>query len=170
VELVAVDITPDMPRATLDGLQALVLSGGSDLGTHPERDSLERMLIDDALRRGLPVFGICRGLQVLNVHLGGSLFEDIPNHRQPHDVAIAPGSRLFNTVGSLTCPVNSRHHQAVDRLAPGLAVTARSADGIIEAIEDTSGRWVFAVQWHPEDLISEAVQLNLFRAFAEALD
>jgi putative glutamine amidotransferase len=170
VDLLPVNITPQMPRDSLDGLSGLVLSGGSDLGTHPERDSLEQILIDDALRRGLPVFGICRGLQLLNVHLGGSLFEDIPNHRAPHGVAIAPGSRLSGMVGALSCAVNSRHHQAIDRLASGLVVTARSADGIVEAVEDPTRPFVFAVQWHPEDLIAETAQLNLFKAFAEALD
>lgn len=170
VGLEPVDITPEQPRSSLDGLAGLVLSGGSDLGEHPDRDALEHALIAEALCLDLPVLGICRGLQILNVHLGGSLHRDIPNHREPHDVSIEPGSRLATIAGGLHCPVNSRHHQAIDRPAAGLLVTARAGDGIIEAVEDPSRPFLIAVQWHPEDLVDQPVHRRLFEAFAEALD
>jgi putative glutamine amidotransferase len=170
VGLQPVSITTASPGATLSMLQGLLLTGGCDVGDKPERDALENRLIAEALQRRLPILGICRGLQILNVHLGGSLFKDIPNHREPHAVSIAPDTRLARIVGGASCPVNSRHHQAIDRLAPGLAVTARAADGIVEAVEDPSRPFVLAVQWHPEDLIAEPVHHRIFKSFAEAID
>ena len=173
--LTCVDITPASPRRTPGELGGLVLTGGTDIGEDAERDDLERRLIDDALQRNLPILGICRGQQILNVHLGGTLHLDIPNHRPVsgevirHNIAIAPFSRLAAVVGGAACSVNSRHHQAVDRVASSLVVTAHALDGIVEAIEDPVRDFVIAVQWHPEDLVDEPPHRALFEAFAKAI-
>jgi putative glutamine amidotransferase len=133
------------------------------------RDSLEISLINRALFLGIPVFGICRGEQVLNVAMGGTLLTDIPSdvgnsviHRCPpesddclHTVTIDPGSELHRITGLDGGIVNSFHHQAVDKIAPGMKITAKSENGVAEAIEreDPEGRsFVMAVQWHPERL------------------
>ncbi|MGH3086976.1 MAG: gamma-glutamyl-gamma-aminobutyrate hydrolase family protein [Rubrobacteraceae bacterium] len=165
--------------ASLDGL---LLTGGSDIDpgyygeepqpemigvTIPERDEFEMALAEAALRRGLPIFGICRGMQLLNVVLGGTLYQDIPaqlggnalGHRQKtikrqpsHEIELSEGSWLSEVVGRDLIEVNSYHHQAIKNLADGLFVSARSADGVIEAVEsmDFSEGWFFGVQWHAE--------------------
>lgn len=165
----------------LDGLDGLLLSGGSDLDpgyygekpvpelgpTIPERDEFEMALLDAALRRGIPIFGICRGMQLLNVALGGTLYQDLPTqiggevlkHRQEtpkwqptHEVGVREGSCVGEITGAAEIKVNSYHHQGVKDLADGLVVSARSTDGIVEAVEygDLSERWVLGVQWHAE--------------------
>jgi len=170
-----VDITPVSPRSSMEGLAGLVLSGGTDIGEDRERDELESTLLDDALRRQLPVLAICRGQQLLNCHLGGTLYLDIPGHRPVagevirHDVTIEGSSKLAEIVGGPACVVNSRHHQAIDRVAKALRVTAIAPDGIIEAVEDPTRPFVVGVQWHPEDLIDEPAHRALFDAFAKAL-
>ncbi len=178
----------------LDGMAGLLLMGGTDVnpklyGASPapetdepddERDAVEWRLIDEALERDLPIFAICRGLQMLNVHHGGSLHQHLgsPKHDTDfedkstiaHEVIIEPESHLANIVGSTRVRVNSRHHQAVDRIGEGLRVSARdSEDDTIEALEQPNRRFVVAVQWHPEDQVSkEPDQRKLFERFAKA--
>lgn len=192
----------EMARA-IDGL---VLSGGSDLDpryygeeplpelgrTVPERDAFEMALVEEVLGLGLPVFGICRGLQVLNVALGGTLYQDLPSqldeamiaHRQrtpkwqwTHEVEIRSGSGVAGIMGSEGLRVNSYHHQAIKDLAAPLRAVARSAsDGVIEAAEhrDLSERWLLGVQWHAEamcDLREEGPEhRNLFEAHVQAAE
>jgi putative glutamine amidotransferase len=198
--LTAVDIDPVLVEASgpvpLDGYGGLLLTGGSDVNperygetispqTDPPdelRDALECALIEECLDRDLPLFGICRGLQILNVHLGGSLVQHVDsiqrhNKRTPdlslpaHKVTLEPNTLLGSIAGKGRWDVNSRHHQAAARLGRGLRVAARdSEDGTVEAIEYTAGRFALAVQWHPEDqALTDSEQLKLFRAFAGAL-
>jgi putative glutamine amidotransferase len=192
-----VDLT--CPGETLGRLSGLVIPGGRDVDPalynqrpHPEtqephrpRDDYEIALLREALRAGLPVLAICRGLQVLNVALGGSLLQHIESglhesqengESQWHDATLTPASRLRAVYGSDEILVNSRHHQAVtaEHLAPGLRPTARTADGMIEGMESETHSWVVAVQWHPERL-EPGVQGfaegsgRLFRALSDAL-
>ena len=182
-------LLPPRPPAGLgvqdlvDAIDALILTGGADVAPaaygevpmrpewsgDPIRDGVERALIDAVLAAGKPLFGVCRGLQIINVALGGSLLQDIemqhPNAKRHRDWGVYDGNchgvliertsglaRLFPGVAS--AEVNSIHHQAIKELAPGLCVEARSADdGIIEAVRFKGGAaepWIFAVQWHPE--------------------
>ncbi len=162
----------DIEVTAFDGL---VLTGGADIGGDaPARDALELRLVKEAVERDLPVLGICRGLQVLNVALGGSLFTHISGHRAAegaleHEVRMVSGSKLETIIGARVYRVNSRHHQAVDRLAAGLRISATAPDGIIEGVEAPGRRFVLAVQWHPEDRVStHAGDARLFAALAEA--
>ncbi len=187
--------------AQLDLLDGLLLSGGLDIhpsfygegdSVHPAteteaggRDAHEIALVRAAVARDLPVFAICRGLQVVNVALGGTLYQDLPTqlgeqwaHRQgphssekTHHTCVAPGSRLGKILRDPeTLPINSHHHQAAKEVAPGLVVTARSDDGVIEALEKPDARYLLAVQWHPENLYdTDAPSRALFAAFADAL-
>lgn len=199
--LATVDIEPVLVEAdgsvSLNGHLGLLLTGGSDVNperygetisqwTDPpddRRDALECALIDECLHRDLPLFGICRGLQILNVHLGGSLVQHVdsierhskrtPDRSLPaHQVAVEPNTLLGSIAGRGLWDVNSRHHQAAAKLGHGLRVAARdSEDGTIEAIEYTGARFALAVQWHPEDqALTDPEQLKLFRAFANALE
>ncbi len=164
-------------------LDGLVLSGGVDV--HPRyynepidgteeidemRDSAEMTLARWALEDNKPIFGICRGHQVLNIALGGSLYQDIPSalpesqldhrasvHAQDrtflgHSVSLDPGSKLASIVGKTELMVNSLHHQSVKQVGHGLKVTGTSPDGVVEALESVEHSWVLSVQWHPEDL------------------
>jgi len=165
-------------------LDGILIPGGWDV--HPKHygeeidgsegmddaiDALDIDLVQLAHDRGIPVFGICRGLQVINVALGGSLFQDIPtmisdshNHSHvEHAVFIHPASRLA-TFMPKEVRVNSFHHQAIKRLSPLLNSSALSDDGIIEAIE---GDGILAVQWHPERMIEDENQFKLFTSFVE---
>ncbi len=183
-------------KALLDGLDGLLLSGGPDLDpgyyseepipelgtTIPEWDALEMALLRLALKRGMPIFGICRGMQILNVALGGTLYQDVPsqlgadvlNHWQTtpknhstHEVEVLEDSYLAEITDRQTVEVNSYHHQGIKDLAKTLAVAARSADGLIEALEsrDFSDRWLVGVQWHPEGMRdSGSGHRNLFEA------
>ena len=181
----------------LERVDGLVLTGGEDVDPrhygaerhpatedpHVARDAWELALVSAARRRSMPVLAICRGMQLLNVALGGTLIQDIPSQRptvgshaqsharidRVHGAVIEPRSRIATAIGASTIRVNSSHHQAVDRPAPGLRVVATSEDGIIEAVEGVAeGWWVVAVQWHPEELLAtpEAWDRNLFAAFA----
>jgi gamma-glutamyl-gamma-aminobutyrate hydrolase PuuD len=178
----------------LDGMAGLLLMGGTDVnpklyGASPapetdepddERDAVEWRMIDEALERDLPILAICRGLQMLNVHHGGSLHQHLGSPRHDtdfedkstiaHEAIIEPESHLANIVGSTRVRVNSRHHQAIDQIGEGLRVSARDAeDGTIEALEQPNRRFVIAVQWHPEDQVSkEPEQRKLFERFAKA--
>jgi putative glutamine amidotransferase len=166
-------------------LDALVLVGGSDIdparygavvdgataGVNQLRDDSELALLAAALGAGLPILAICRGLQLLNVHLGGTLLQNVPaavGHagHQPAlgcfsstDVSIEPGSLLSKALGE-SATVQCSHHQAIDRLADDLVVTARSADGLIEAVELPTAPFVVGVQWHPE----QDADLRVFEA------
>lgn len=187
-------------RATLwKRLDGLVLTGGGDIdparfgeASHPrttlvseDRDALELELVDRALRDDLPLFGICRGLQVINVALGGSLHQHIPDtigervqhtqaekrHVATHPVKLlAEGTRLGRIVGASELTVNSFHHQALKRLGRGLREVAWAPDQVIEAVEhEDARRFVVAVQWHPEDLVEhDAAARALFSAVVEA--
>jgi len=157
-------------------------------GTEPERDAFELLLIDEVFRQRKPLFAICRGHQMMNVAFGGTLIVDIPSelpgaldHRQMarknevvHEVALTPGSLLSNTLRQTKLGVNSSHHQAVGRVAEPLRVTARSSDGVIEAMELQPGAadllpFFLAVQFHPERLFARhAEHLKLFREFVRA--
>jgi putative glutamine amidotransferase len=184
---------------SLHSLHGLLLSGGSDINPvhygqtriresdtpDDERDVLELRLLQEALDADLPVFAICRGLQVLNVALHGTLVQDLDSkdvHRQKpgnaeagkhpsaHRVWVAPETRLAKIVGAGGLDVNSRHHQAIENLGKGLAVSAISEDGVIEGIEKPGAAFVVAVQWHPEDrVLVSAADRKLFEAFAAAI-
>jgi putative glutamine amidotransferase len=178
----------------------LLLTGGEDVNpalysaaAHPTtgaphelRDRTEVALFEAARRRRTPVLAICRGIQLANVAMGGTLIQDIPTerpsavaHDQPdsaalrsHPVSVIPGSRLAEALGATALEVNSYHHQAVDRLAPGLRVSATAPDGIIEGVETESPDWwMVAVQWHPEDLTTDGRPWDrgLFASFARVL-
>jgi putative glutamine amidotransferase len=181
---------------SLEGFAGLLLMGGSDVnparfgGTpHPEtdppddeRDQRELALIDEAMARAVPIFGICRGLQILNVYHGGTLVQ----HLEPtalhdprkddhagaaHEVKFEPRSKLAQIADAASWPVNSRHHQAVLKLGAHLHIAARaSEDGTVEGIERRDKPFVVAVQWHPEDQTQKhPEQLRLFESFAAAL-
>jgi putative glutamine amidotransferase len=158
------------PAHWLDALDGIVLTGGADVeperyghpnhasSTEPRRDDIEFALLDGAVSRRLPVIGICRGLQVVNVFAGGTLAQDVPAHAQhdlgpraeSHVVTIEPASELHAIYGA-QASVNSLHHQAIDTLGSGVRATATAEDGTIEGIE-LDGAPVIAVQWHPEML------------------
>jgi gamma-glutamyl-gamma-aminobutyrate hydrolase PuuD len=180
-------IEPVENVADLRSLDGLLLAGGTDVDPalygaaceaetdQPDRvrDGLEGALLDQALERDLPVLGICRGLQFLNVRLGGTLRQHIDGHKCPkvrevHGIAIAPGSRLEAILATREYVVNSRHHQAADRVGTGLAVTATAPDGVVEALELPGKRFVLAVQWHPEAR-TDGPDARLFEAFREAM-
>jgi gamma-glutamyl-gamma-aminobutyrate hydrolase PuuD len=174
----------------------LLLTGGTDVdpglygesaapetdSPDKERDAVEAALIDEALARDVPVLAICRGMQILNVHLGGSLIQHLPSavrhvRRTPdrglpaHRVIIEPGTMLASIAHKESWEVNSRHHQAVGRLGNGLRVCAKDAeDGTVEGIELPGRRYVLAVQWHPENQqADDPEQRKLFQSFAAAL-
>lgn len=174
--------------APANGYRGLLLTGGTDVDParygavadartqEPDaaRDARELALLERALEAGIPVFGICRGMQLMNVALGGTLVQHIDEHEHAeldaHPVTIEPGSRLAGILGAGAVTVNSRHHQAIERVAGGLTVTARARDGIIEAVELPGEPFVVAVQWHPEDRVGYSdADKALFRAFAEAV-
>jgi putative glutamine amidotransferase len=181
-------ISPKQARP-LAGLQGLLLSGGTDLnparyGATPDpgnetpddaRDEMESALLAAALAADVPVLAICRGMQLFNVAHGGTLIQHLDNSAvhvmrgadpalPAHQILVEPGTRLAAILGEGPHAVNSRHHQAVDRVGAGLRVTARSTpDGVIEALERSDRRFAVAVQWH------DATQKKLFEAFAFAL-
>jgi putative glutamine amidotransferase len=184
------------PGLKIGSCRGLLLTGGSDVDPllygeppspdteppDPERDAAECALIDEALARDLPLLAICRGMQILNVHLGGTLVQHLPTAVRhvkrtsdksvpAHRVAIEPGTLLSGIARSESWEVNSRHHQAVARIAPGLRVCARDPeDGTIEAVELPLRRFVLAVQWHPENQAPvDSGQRGLFESFAATL-
>jgi putative glutamine amidotransferase len=160
---------------TLDALDGLLFSGGSDLdpdtygadahpetnGVRPERDRAELALLEAALARDLPVLAVCRGSQVLNVARGGDLVQHLPEvvgherHKHTpgvfadHDVEVLPGTMLRELVGE-HAPVKSHHHQGFGTIGAGLRASARAEDGTVEALEDPSRRFALGVLWHPE--------------------
>ena len=185
-------VAVDAGVAAPDEFDALCLTGGEDLEpsrygapadpktepADPKRDALELALVATARERDLPVLGICRGFQVINVAYGGSLVQHVDGHREAngpivsHTVIPVEGSKLAGACGAAPYSVNARHHQAVTErsLAPGLVPTAH-IDGFVEAFEDPARRWLVAVQWHPEraaDPDMSAAGTHIFRAFADA--
>lgn len=183
----------------LEVLDGLVLSGGEDVdpahygqtphstvkdNIDPLRDAQEFALFRLAQTQNLPVLAICRGIQLVNVALGGTLWQDLPTdkpkclpHNQPdgrtartHSVEITPGSRLERSLGATTIEVNTFHHQSIKDLAPGLVVTALAPDGEIEGVESPEGApWLLAVQWHPEEFCAQntAPDHGLFAALTQ---
>ena len=179
----------DRIDALLDRLDGLCLSGGPDLHpstygaepvpelgpTEPEADAFELALVRKAIERDLPVLGVCRGMQVMNVVAGGTLRQHIPGHRQEepgdrtvHDVRVRRSSRLRELVGRTRLDVNSFHHQAPGRLGAGLKLSARTEDGIVEGLEDPAARFHIGVQWHAECLVDRPEQLALFEGLVAA--
>lgn len=171
----------ELAEQALEPFEALVLTGGEDVDPthyradpHPQlgvisqlRDRFELALFHQARRRGMPVLGICRGMQLINVAMGGTLFQDLPSERpsdinhapglgrdvRSHYVRIEAGSRVADALGTERVHANSIHHQAVRDVGTGLRASAWSEDGVIEAIESEPGEeWIMAVQWHPEEL------------------
>jgi gamma-glutamyl-gamma-aminobutyrate hydrolase PuuD len=175
-------LLPPVPEsaAAVDRLDAVLLAGGPDVDPdrygatphprtgqpRPERDAAELAVLQRALERGIPVLGVCRGAQVLNVGLGGTLVQHVPDavghtvhNPSPGvfgtiDVALEAGSRVGAALGQQTA-VRCHHHQALDRLADGLVVTGRATDGLVEAVELTGSGWVVGVQWHPEEVATD---------------
>lgn len=182
----------------LDQLAGLLLTGGPDLdpacygaSPHPELgpvdhdvDVFEIALCRNAERRGMPILGICRGSQLLNVARGGTLYQHLPDitrgavehgqaepgDRTTHEVRVAPDSGLAQTTGGGPVSVNSFHHQGIDRLGVDLRAVAWAQDGVIEAVEDSGGRFVLGVQWHAETLVDGAEQLALFERLVAAAE
>jgi putative glutamine amidotransferase len=177
----------------LDGLDGLIITGGRDLDPaaygqqrHPatdepvqenrERDAWEIALVRGAIRRGMPVLGICRGAQVINVALGGTLHQHLPDvightrHQlgnavfSTSSVHTVPNSRLAGLIGE-SSDAQCYHHQAIDRLGEGLVISAQDSDGVIEAVEIPGENFVLAVQWHPEERLDD---LRLFTAVVYA--
>ncbi len=167
---------------TINAVDGIVFTGGPDIDPKyyrekrlpvchapvPERDRADLALIQRAIAVRKPFLGICRGIQVLNVALGGSLYQDLPSqmslpasHFQPdslsaHRVFAKESSLLQSLVQVTSLEVTSRHHQAIRELAPGLKVSAYSEDGLIEAVEFEDGRPALGVQWHPENLSKDS--------------
>lgn len=185
---IARPLYPGAPSEAFRGLKGLLLTGGRDIDPihygeeeHEttdidfERDELELPLCKQAMEENLPVFGICRGIQIMNVAIGSSLHQDIPSQFTDHlthkiientddswhDIQIQPDSLLNQITGETTTEVNSRHHQSLKVIGEGFTVTAQSKDGIIEAIEDTSKRFMLGVQYHPERMFKEPDSLEL---------
>src|SRR5229473_339546 len=197
------DLSMSIEQA-LAGIDGLLLTGGDDVEparygetphptvkeAEPGRDEFEIGLITAARARQLPIFAICRGVQVLNVACGGTLVQDIPSqvhgalaHSMPapphesyllaHEVWIDKDTLLWKLMRERlsdadACEVNSRHHQAVKRLAAGFRVAATAPDGVVEAIEDPAARFCLGVQWHPENFFRTGEFRSLFEGFLEA--
>ena len=189
---------PDNSIALLDIIDGLLLTGGPDIMPQlfgerlipecgpccPPRDELELPLIREALLKKIPMMGICRGIQTINVALGGTLYQDIPAqyqtgtpvlHRQQshidkshpsHDIVICENSLLYRAVGRKNLMVNSMHHQTVKDIAPGLRAAAWSDDGLVECLESVNEPFVLGVQWHPECMHRrDESSMELFRFF-----
>ena len=191
----------DALRATYEACAGIMIPGGVDMdpGTYgeapherlgrvdPARDRVELQLTRWAIEDRKPLLGLCRGLQVINVAAGGTLYQDLDAQLDgairhdyfptfgfdrdyvSHDVAVAPASRLRSLVEIDQLPVNSMHHQGVKRLGAGLVACAHAADGLIEAVESVNGHWMVGVQWHPEVFEADDPHTReLFRGFVRA--
>lgn len=194
--ILPVTIDEDTIRAQVEAIDGLLVAGGADIdsliyGEEPiinqgfvyeDLDTFDIKITKTAYKLGKPIFGICRGIQIINVAFGGTLYQDLPSqkpgcisHNQKslrdfgsHTVEIMENSKLYNVLGK-SCRTNSYHHQAVKDLAPGFTVSAVANDGVIEAIEKNDSHYVTAVQWHPEmmaqkhnnmvDLLGEFIQM-----------
>ena len=188
-------------RQIYERLDGLFLPGGVDVDpgaygeprsalcgrTDPARDWTELLFVRWALADRKPVLAVCRGAQLVNVAVGGSLYQDVGAQHPDaikhdhfpvagrrrdelaHEVRLAAGSRLQKLLGTDTVAVNSMHHQGIARLAPGLVPVATSPDGLIEGVEVNNGHFLIGVQWHPEDLVDvDARMRRLFEAFIDA--
>lgn len=196
--LIPLNLSEATLQAIYGRIDGLLLAGGVDV--HPKefgeevlpfcgeidtsRDETELRVTRWALNDGRPIFGICRGIQMLNVAAGGSLYQDIPsqietqqNHSyvqgdpynlRAHPIELEPDSRMAQWLGTSQIQVNSLHHQALKKIAPGLRVIARSPDGVVEAVESTTNEFRTGVQFHPELLEDDTRMLNLFKAFVES--
>lgn len=195
------DEDPGALRAVYEKLDGLLLAGGVDMdprtfdeAPHPQlgrtdaaRDAVELQLVKWAIADQKPILGLCRGHQILNVALGGTLYQDIeaeipsalkhdyfptagyPRDYLAHEVAVTPGSRLHAAFQAPIIPVNSMHHQAVKTLAPSLRVSGHAPDGVIEAIESGTDHFLVGVQWHPEIFgHKDSRTRRLFSAFIDA--
>ncbi|MGH7721841.1 MAG: gamma-glutamyl-gamma-aminobutyrate hydrolase family protein [Candidatus Dormibacteria bacterium] len=179
-------VTPGVSTNILARLDGLLLPGGPDIAPAlygqeaeaalgavlPELDTLEIEFANAAHSRHLPILGICRGQQLLNVALGGTLHQDVPHprwdgdpSRPAHPIEIVAGTHLHRILGVDRAEVNSGHHQAVDVIAPPLLVAARSPDGLVEALE-AEDLLIMAVQWHPEEMADDVVSRRLLAGFA----
>lgn len=198
IPIVLVPVVEEQIDDILEHLDGLLITGGGDInparyGSHPdttvegvddERDEFELALVRNARARRLPTMAICRGLQVVNVALGGTLVQDLPSHSgahghdvtgegayEPHSEAlIESGCRIAGIIGEGLHTINSIHHQAVERLGDGLRVVGAAPDGTVEAIEHQDESWpLIAVQWHPEFLgmRDHGDSHNLFQAFVD---
>lgn len=199
--ILPVTTEPEVIARYLGILDGLLLSGGVDIApaqygeephpqlgaVDPDRDATELPLARMALEQDMPLFAICRGIQTLNVALGGSLWQDLPaqrpseiGHQQSergmarhefcHSIRIEPDTRLRAIIGAETMQTNSFHHQALRRVADGLVVTAFAEDGVIEAAEHPAYRYVLGVQFHPEDTAPrDEKSRRLFESFVAAL-
>ena len=173
----------------LDTVDGFLFSGGPDVDpprygrerqsvcghSNLRRDEVEFMLFEEVMKRDMPVMAICRGIQMTNVGLGGTLVQHVPNHQQPsgytycHDLRLAPGSRLSELAGSKFLHTNSYHHQCIDDLAESLVPVAWSEEGIIEAVVRPASRYFAAYQWHPECLLQyDKLSNKLFDDFIAA--
>jgi putative glutamine amidotransferase len=189
-------------RHLYDRLDGIVISGGGDVapstygadsvspytvGIDEDRDEIEFALTRWAVEEDKPLLAICRGHQVLNVALGGTLYQDIREEvtgsirhdapsaawfsRQVHDVTVEPGSRLHAALGikGTTATVNSLHHQGINRVAADLTISAQASDGMVEGLEIPQNRFTVGVQWHPEALVDEHPEMrHLFQSLVEA--
>lgn len=197
--VVLAPVGAELVGAILDRVAGLLLTGGEDVDParygqsrapqtedpHDARDRTEIAAVTLARARGMPTLAICRGIQVVNVALGGTLIQDIPaecpgafEHRagnkraRAHRVDIDPDSALATAMGALEVQVNSTHHQSLGHVAPGLRVTGRAPDGVIEAVEwSGSDWWMLGVQWHPEEPMTDSATWDrgVFDAFASRL-
>ena len=190
----------DKPADVVGRSDGILLTGGGDIDptfygeqphptfqpSEPGRDAYEIELVREAVNANVPVFAICRGMQVLNVALGGTLVQDIPSmvngalHHSvaeprfaiAHEVWVANGSRLYTLMKEKlegdSCQVNSRHHQSVKQVAPGWEASGTAPDGVIEAIEMPGDVFRLAVQWHPENFFRTGEFRPLFEGFIEA--
>lgn len=187
---------PDLAEEYLERIDALIVTGGAfdvdpllfgaasrhqTVKLKSRRTAFELAMVRGAMTRGIPILGICGGQQLMNVALGGTLIQHIPDeiahplaHEQPnprdqagHDIEVAEGTRLAAIMGAGRHAVNSAHHQAVKAVAPGCRVSARAEDGVIEGIEDPARKFCIGVQWHPEFHIGPG-DSRLFQALIEA--
>jgi putative glutamine amidotransferase len=194
--LIPLNLSQESLRAIYTRIDGLLLQGGLDVHpkefgeephptveTDPARDEIELVLTRWALADDIPIFGICRGIQMLNVAAGGTLYQDIPSqldaqydhypkngpaNQRTHPVEFEPGARLTKWLGATTIEVNSFHHQSLKRVAPGLRVVARTADGVVEAVESDDDRFIVGVQFHPELLDDDDRIQKLFEAFVKS--
>jgi len=193
--LIPSGLNPGEAQALRSGLDGILFTGGGDIdpaifngaphervyGIIPERDQTELDLVRLAAKSRWPFLGICRGIQVINVALGGSLYTHIESQLAGalkhdyaersllvHTVEVQPGTRLAQILGKTTVQTNSLHHQGVEQVAPSLSILGRSPDGLVEAVELPGNPFGLAVQWHPEWLQNMEEMINLFKAFVRA--
>jgi putative glutamine amidotransferase len=195
--LIPASVDLETLRAIYERLDGVLLPGGGDVdpsiyhadrhattgGIDDDRDRTEMALTRWAMEDDLPAFGICRGIQVMNVALGGTLIQDVPSYietqlrhdtsNEPrstimHTVAMSDDSRLADIMGDTQVHVNSLHHQSIEKAAAAVRVTGYAPDGVVEAMEVPDKHFIMAVQWHPEDMLDDTRMLNIFTAFVDA--